>query len=315
MKPDVLVIATPPAPYLAMLEERFTLHRHDLADAAGKAQMLHDQGPRIRGVATSGHYPLTAEMIAQMPALEMVSCISAGYDTIDVAALTARGIPLTNTSDALSDDVADTAMMLTLAARRGLVAAHAYVASGDWGRQGMYPLQSSLRGKRLGIVGMGKIGRAIVARAQASGLEVAYFSRTQKPGVDLPFQPDLLALADWADILIVIVAGGAGTAGLIDAKVLAALGPQGTLVNVSRGSVVDEPALIEALKSGTLGHAALDVFASEPDADAALTGLPNVTLYPHHASGTVETRAAMAQMMVDNLTAHFAGHPLLTRVN
>jgi lactate dehydrogenase-like 2-hydroxyacid dehydrogenase len=315
MKPDVLVIAAPQAPQLAMLEAEFTLHRHDLAEPEAKAAMLASVGPRVLAVATNGHEPLTAAMVAQMPALQMVSCVSAGYDTIDVAALTARGIPLTNTSDALADDVADTAMMLTLAARRGLVAAHAYVASGDWGRKGMYPLQSSLRGKRMGIVGMGKIAQSIIPRAEASGLEVAYFSRTEKPAVGRPFQPDLNALADWADILVVIVAGGSGTMNLIDSAVLEALGPQGTLVNVSRGTVVDETALIAALRSGALGHAALDVFWNEPNANPELTDLPNVTLYPHHASGTRETRAAMSQMMVDNLRAHFAGQPLLTRVN
>lgn len=315
MKPDVLVIAPTLPPYLEALATRYTLHRHDLADGAGQAAMLAAVGPRIRGVLTNGHAPLTAEMIAAMPGLQIVSCSSAGYDTIDVAALTARGIALTNTSDALADDVADTAMMLTLAARRGLVAAHAYVTSGDWGRKGPFPLQSSLRRKRLGIVGMGKIAQAIIPRAEASGMEVAYFSRSEKPGVGRPFQPDLLALAHWADVLIVIVAGGAGTMNLIDGAVLRALGPQGTLVNVSRGTVVDEGALIAALQSGDLGHAALDVFWNEPNADPVLTALPNVTLYPHHASGTRETRAAMSQLAVDNLDAHFAGQPLLSRVN
>lgn len=315
MKPDVLVIASTQAPQLTMLEAAYTLHRHDLADAAGKVALLHEVGPRIKAVVTNGHEPLTAEMLAQMPALQIVACVSAGYDTIDVATLTGRGIPLTNSSDALADDVADTAMMLTMAARRGLVAAHGHVTSGDWGRLGMFPLQSSLRGKKLGIAGMGKIGQAIIPRAEASGMEVAYFSRGQKPGVSRPFQPDLVKLAEWADVLIVIVAGGAGTMNLIDAAVLEALGPQGTLVNVSRGSVVDETALIAALQSGALGHAALDVFWNEPNPNPVLTALPNVTLYPHHASGTRETRAAMSQLVVDNLAAHFSGRPLLTRVN
>lgn len=315
MKPDLLVIAPPQPVFVEDMANRYTLHRHDLADAAAKAAMLAEVGARIQAVITNGHAPLTAEMIAQMPALQIVSCGSAGYDTVDVAALSARGIALTNTSDALSDDVADTAMMLTLAALRGLVAAHGHVSSGGWGAKGPFPLQTALRGKRLGIVGMGKIGQAIIPRAEASGLEVAYFSRSEKPGVERPFQPDLMALAAWADILIVIVAGGAGTMNLINADVLRALGPQGTLVNVSRGSVVDEAALIAALRSGTLGHAALDVFWNEPNPDVALTALPNVTLYPHHASGTRETRAAMSQLAVANLDAHFAGQPLLSRVN
>lgn len=315
MKPDVLVLYPTLAPQLALLEAAYTLHRYDLADAAAREAMLDGPGQHCQAIVTNGHAGLTREVIARLPALRVVACSSAGYETIDVEALTERGIRLTNTSDALSDDVADMAMLLLMASRRSLVAAHAYVASGDWGRKGMFPLQSALRGKRLGIVGMGKIGQAIVGRAQAMGLEVAYFSRSQRKGLGLPFQPDLLALAQWADALIVIVAGGAGTRNLIGDAVIRALGPKGTLVNVSRGSVVDETALIAALRDGGLGAAALDVYWNEPNPDPALTGLPNVTLFPHHASGTVETRAAMAQLVVDNLAAFYAGRPLLTPVN
>lgn len=315
MKPDVLVLYPTLAPQLQVLEQRYTLHRYDLADAAGKAAMLEQVGPRCRAVVLNGHTVLSREMLVHLPALQVVTCSSAGYETIDVAALTERGIKLTNSSDALSDDVADLALLLLLAARRGLVGGHDYVASGDWGRKGMYPLQSAVRGKKLGIVGMGKIGQAIITRAQSVGLDIAYFSRTAKAGVDLPFQPDLQALATWADILIIIVTGGVGTKNLINDPVLRALGPQGTLINVSRGSVVDETALIAALRDGGLGSAGLDVYWNEPNPDPALTALPNVTLYPHHASGTVETRAAMAQTVVDNLAAHFAGRPLPNAVN
>jgi lactate dehydrogenase-like 2-hydroxyacid dehydrogenase len=315
MKPDVLVLYPTLAPQLAVLDAAYTLHRYDLADAAGREAMLNGPGARCQAIVTNGHAALPRAMIARLPALRVVACSSAGYETIDVDALTERGITLTNTSDALSDDVADMAMLLLMASRRSLVAAHGYVASGDWGRKGMFPLQSALKGKRLGIVGMGRIGQAIVPRAQVMGLEVAYFSRSERKGLGLTFQPDLLALAQWADALIVIVAGGAGTQNLISGPVMRALGPAGTLVNVSRGSVVDEAALIAALTDGGLGAAALDVFWNEPTPDPALTVLPNVTLFPHHASGTVETRNAMAQLVVDNLAAYFAGQPLLTAVN
>lgn len=313
MKPDVLVLYPTRPAQMQALAAAYTLHRYDLA--ADKAALLADVGQNVQAIVTNGHASLDRALISALPALKVVACASAGYETIDVAALTERGIKLTNTSDALYDDVADTALMLTLAARRNLIRGHDYVRSGDWAKNGMFPLQSAVRGKRLGIVGMGRIGQAIIARAQAVGLDIAYFSRTPKTDVALPFQPDLLALAAWADILIVIVAGGAGTKGLISDAVIRALGPQGTLVNVARGSVVDEAALITALTDGGLGSAALDVFATEPDANPALTHLPNVTLYPHHASGTEETRAAMAQLVVDNLAAHFAGRPLLTAVN
>jgi lactate dehydrogenase-like 2-hydroxyacid dehydrogenase len=315
MKPDVLVLAPTLAPQMDQLAAAYTLHRYDLADAPGRAQMLETIGPRCQAVVTNGHTDLNAAMIAQLPALKLVACVSAGYETIDVAALSAAGARLTNTSDALSDDVADTAILLMLAARRDLVRGHAYVQTGDWGRQGMYPLQSAIKGKKLGIVGMGKIGQAIVARAQALRLEVAYHSRSEKPELGLPFHADLQDLAVWADMLIVIVAGGPATRNLIDERIIRAVGPAGSIINVSRGSVVDETALKAALQDGGLASAGLDVFWDEPNPDPALTSLPNVTLYPHHASGTVETRAAMSQLVVDNLAAHYAGKPLLTPVN
>lgn len=313
MKPDVLVLSPLRPAQMEDLASRYTLHRHDLAE--DKAALIAAVAPTCTAIATIGHVPLDAAMIAALPALRVVACGSAGYESIDAAALTARGIKLTTTSPMLADDVADMALMLLLAARRGLVAGDAWVRSGDWGRNGPMPLQSALRGKKLGIVGMGTIGQAIIARGQAVGLEMAYFSRTQKPDIALPFQPDLMALATWADILIVIVAGGAGTRGLISEAVIRALGPTGTLINVARGSVVDEAALIAALRDGGLGSAGLDVFDNEPNADPAFATLSNVTLSPHHASGTVETRTAMAQNVVDNLDAHFTGRSLLTAVN
>lgn len=315
MKPDVLMINPLLDAQMQALEHRYTLHRYDLADEAGKAAMLAGAGSRCVAAVISGHTALTRGMVGHLSALRVVACSSAGYEGIDVAALTERGIRLTNASEALLDDVADMALLLMLAARRSLIRAHQHVVSGGWGREGMFPLQSSTRGKRLGIVGMGKIGQAIIGRARAVGLEMAYFSRSEKPGVGIPFQPDLAALAGWADILIVIVAGGAGTRHLIDERILRALGPQGTLVNVSRGSVVDEAALIAALRDGGLGAAGLDVFETEPNPDPALVALPNVTLSPHHASGTRESRDAMAQLVVDNLAAYFDGRPLLTAVN
>jgi len=221
---------------------------------------------------------------------------------------------VTNTPDVLTDDVADLAIGLMIAVRRNLIAGDAYVRSGDWGRKGMMPLNSALKGKRLGIAGLGRIGAAIAQRAEPMGLEIGYSARRRRD-VAFHYVPDVRALAAWADILIVVVPGGAETEGLIDRAVLEALGPKGTLINVARGSVVDEPALIEALRSGKLGSAGLDVYLNEPNPDPAFAGLPNVVLHPHHASGTVETRDAMAQLVVDNLAAFFAGKPLLTPVN
>lgn len=311
-RPDVMMLYPTRAKAMAQLEAAYVLYRYDLA--ADKAAFLAEHGPKCRGISTNGHAPLDRAMLAAMPRLEIVSCSSAGFESFDLAALAERGIALTNTSAALCDDVADMAMLLMMAARRNLVAGDAYVRSGDWGRRGMFPLQRTLSGRHLGIVGMGTIGQAIARRAEAMGLRVSYWNRRPR---DVPwtYQPDLLQLAATSDNLIAIVAGGAGTRHLISAEVLDALGPNGLFVNVARGSVVDEDALIAALSEGRLGAAALDVYENEPNPDPRLVRLSNVTLSPHHASGTEETRDAMAQLMVDNLAAQFAGKPLLTPVD
>ena len=310
-KREVLVMSPTRPGAMVQLESAYTLHRYD--EAADKTAFIAEYGPRCEAVVISGHAELSRAHLEHLPRVEIVACASAGFESIDAHALRERGIHLTNTSAALHDDVADLALMLILATRRHLVAAHEYVRSGEWGRRGMYPLLSTIRGKRAGIVGLGNIGQAIARRCEVIGLEIGYTARGEKP-VDYRYFPDALALAAWSDILVLVVPGGPGTDRMIDADVCAALGPEGTLINVARGSVVDEPALIEALSSGRLGSAGLDVYLNEPSPDPALTALPNVTLYPHHASGTVETRDAMAQLVVDNLAAHFAGRPLLTPI-
>lgn len=310
-KRDVLIMYPPRPKAMAQLEAAYRLHRFD--EAADKSAFLAEYGPRCEAIVTNGHTSLTRDQLEHLPNVGVVACSSAGYETIDDAALRERGIALTNSSDALLDDVADVALMLTLAARKQLIAADRYVRSGDWGRKGMYPLLSAVKGKRAGLVGFGKIGQAIARRFEPLGLEIGYTARSRKTSPHV-FFPDALSLAAWADILVAIIPGGPDTAGLISREVIEALGPDGTFVNVARGSVVDERALIDALKTGKLGSAALDVYQNEPDPDPALTSLPNVTLYPHHASGTVETRDAMAQTVVDNLSAYFAGRPLVTAV-
>ena len=310
-KRNVLIMFPPRPKAMEQLEATYTLHRYDKADDADA--FLAEVGPKCEAVVLNGHTPLTRKHLEYLPKVGIVTCSSAGFEDIDDVALRDRGIALTNSSDALLDDVADVALMLTIAARRQLIAAHEYVRSGAWGREGMYPLLSSIKGKRAGLVGFGKIGQAIARRFEPLGLDIGYTARSAKSSPHT-FFPDTLSLAGWADILVAILPGGAETKGLIDGSVLQALGPGGTFVNVARGSVVDEPALIAALKAGMLGSAGLDVFLDEPNPDPALTSLPNVTLYPHHASGTVETRDAMAQTVVDNLAAYFAGQPLLTPV-
>jgi len=311
-KRDVLVMVAARPKTMAQLEAAYTLHRYD--QAKDKAAFLAEVGERCVAIVTNGHEPLGRSHLDRLPNLEIVGCFSAGFESIDVDALTERGIPLTNSSEALFDDVADIALLLTLATHRHLVAGHAYVRSGEWGRKGMYPLLSCIKGKRAGIVGLGRIGQAIASRFEPLGLEIGYTARSAKP-VRYAYHADVLSLASWSDILVVVVPGGPETQGLISREVMEALGPAGTLINIARGSVVDEAAMIEALRSGALGSAGLDVYLNEPNPDPALTELPNVTLYPHHASGTVETRDAMSQLVVDNLAAHFRGEPLLTPVN
>lgn len=315
MKPDVLV-AYPLRPrQMALLEEAYTVHRLDLLKGDDREAMLAEAGPRCTAMVVNGHVAIDDAFLARLPALKLAACSSAGYDQMDVAAMTRRGITLTNTSDVLLDDVADMALLLMLAARRRLVVGDRYVRSGDWGRQRMMPLTTSTAGKRAGIVGLGRIGLAIARRCEAVGLTIGYYGRSRKTGNDYAYFDDPVKLAEWADILLVSTPGGAETEGLISAAVLDALGPAGSLVNIARGSVVDEPALIRALSEGRIASAGLDVYYNEPNPDPAFAALDNVVLYPHHASGTEETRDRMAQLVIDNLAAFFSGKPLLTPVN
>ncbi|QDY71524.1 2-hydroxyacid dehydrogenase [Qingshengfaniella alkalisoli] len=313
MKPDVLVLQEIRPDQMKQLEAAYTLHRYD--QVGDPDALLAEVGDKIEAVVTSGGSGITRAQIERMPNLKIASLSSVGYDTVDLAACNDHGVTVTNTPDVLNDDVADTAIMLLLAVQRGLVKGDAYARSGEWAKSGPMPLLRSTRGKKLGVVGLGRIGKAIAERATPFGLNIVYHGRNKQDAVDYPYYADLKEMAQDVDIMIVITAGGEGTRGLISKDVIEALGPDGALINVSRGTVVDEPAMIEALQSGKLGAAGLDVFLNEPDIDPAFAALENVTLYPHHASGTIETRAAMSQLVVDNLAAHFAGKPLLTPVN
>lgn len=302
-KPDILVVWTTRPAKLAELAKHFTLHRYDQVD--DPEALLAKCGSRIRGVATTGGKGLDRKLIGQLPNLEIVASSGVGYDTIDLSSCAENGIVVTNTPDVLTDDVADTALGLIIAARRNMVKGDAYVRSGEWGRKGPMGLTSALRGKRVGIVGLGRIGLAIAKRCEPFGLEVGYTARRPREEVPYAYFGDRLDLAEWSNILVAAVPGGSETRGLVDASVIKAIGAEGTFVNISRGSVVDEAALTAALASGSLGSAGLDVYANEPDPEPVLTSLPNVVLYPHHASGTVETRDAMAELVNANLVAYF----------
>jgi lactate dehydrogenase-like 2-hydroxyacid dehydrogenase len=303
---DVLAVAKLPPFLLEPLRERFTVHeRLHEADPAAFAAIA----PRIQAISASGESKVGAALLDQLPALRIISVMGVGYDGIDVAAAKARNVVVTHTPGVLNDDVADLALALMLAAARGLAAADAYVRDGRW-PQGPLPLQRKMSGARLGLVGMGRIGQAIALRAAAFGMSIAYTSRTAKDDLPYRYFPTPQALAAESDFLVVITPGGAATRKLIDASVLKALGPKGFLVNVARGSVVDEAALITALQKKEIAGAGLDVFESEPNVPEALRALDNVVLTPHIGSATGETRQAMADLARANLEAFFAGKPL-----
>lgn len=311
MKPEIILAKGMPPFTMAVLEEKFTLLRLD--QAADKAAFLKEVGGRITAVASSGGGPGDKALMEALPNLKLISCFGVGVDGIDLATAKARGVAVTNTPDVLTDCVADLALGLLIGTVRQVVLGDRYVRRGDW-LKGSMPLNTSLRGKKLGIIGLGRIGEAIAERAVAFGMEIGYHSRSQKTLVDFPYYATPVALAEASDILLLALPGGAETKSIVDAKVLAALGPKGYLINIARGSVVDEPALIKALQDKTIAGAGLDVFADEPRVPEAFMSLENVVLNPHQASATIETRTAMGQLMIDNLLAHFAGQPLLTPV-
>lgn len=310
-EPQLLVLRSLMPAQMEQLEAAFTLHRYDQAE--DKPAMLASVGPAVRGVVTAGMPGFAGSMLSQLPALEIVGCASVGTDAIDLAACRERGVCVTNTPDVLNDDVADLGIGLIMNALRRIGPGHDYVRSGSWSKHGMMPLAVSLKGKRLGIVGLGRIGQELAQRAAAMKMRVAYTGRNRK-NVPYEFQENLLELARDSDVLVLLCPGGPETRHLINAAVFEAMSPDAWVVNLSRGSVIDEAALIDALQRKAIGGAALDVFENEPHIDARFLDLDNVVLYPHHASGTVETRGAMSQLVVDNLKAHFQQKPLLTPV-
>lgn len=312
MKPELVVAPRLYQPVMTRLESEFTIH--PLWEAKDPLAFLAPLGDRVRGLASFTGYPVPAGLIAAMPKLEIIASMSVGTDHIDLAAARARGIAVTNAPDVLTDCVADLGMGLVINLARNLVAAERFVRAGKW-RQGLFPLATKLGGATMGIVGLGRIGKAVAKRAEAFGMRVVYFGRRPQPGIAYDFYDDLAAMARDSDYLMLTCPGGAATRHLVDGRILAALGPEGMLINIARGSVVDEAALIAALTSGQIKGAALDVYADEPRVPEALIALDNVVLAPHIASATHATRAAMGNLMVDNLLAHFAGKPLLTPVS
>jgi lactate dehydrogenase-like 2-hydroxyacid dehydrogenase len=313
MKQVELLITAPMLPsVLDALEEEFVVHR--LWEQSDPAEFLRTAGPRIRGVATSALFGrVDSRLLDQLPALKIVASFGVGYDNVDVAAAAKRGIVVTNTPGVLDDEVADLTVGLLIATLRQIPQADRHVREGRW-IAAPFPLSPTLRGRRIGIVGLGNIGKAVARRLEAFGAPITYHSRSPKPGVPYQYYPSLPALAEASDVLIALVPGGAATRHLIDAEVLAALGPEGVLINVSRGSVVDELALIAALRSGTILAAGLDVYEDEPRVPQELIEMPNVVLLPHIGSASLQTREAMGQLVVDNLRSWFERGTAITPV-
>ncbi|MBI0328588.1 2-hydroxyacid dehydrogenase [Burkholderia plantarii] len=312
IRPPALLMTGPYQPWDdAWLSDGYEVHR--LWETVDRAAFLAGQGAEVRAIATRGDLGADAALIGALPKLEIIACYGVGTDAIDLAAARERGIRVTNTPDVLTGDVADLGVGLALAMMRRIGAGEAHVRSGAW-RNGEMPLVTRLYGKRVGVTGFGRIGSTLARRLSGFDVELGYFDVAPRADSPHRFFASLTELARWCDLLIVTLAGGPATRHLVDAAVLDALGPRGYLVNVSRGSTVDEPALLDALERGAIAGAALDVFWNEPCIDARFLALPNVLLQPHHASGTVETRQAMGWLVRDNLAAHFAGVPLITPV-
>ena len=274
---------------------------------------LAEHGPSFHAMVTTSKNGADGALMDALPNVKAIAHFGVGYDTVDVAAAARRGIAVSNTPDVLNDCVADLAIGLLIDAARGMSAAERFVRRGDW-LKGQFPLMTRFSGKRLGIAGMGRIGQAIAKRAQGFDMDIRYHSRRPAAGVSYQHEPSLAALAEWSDFLVVIVSGGPATRHLVSADVLRALGPRGYLINVSRGTVVDEAALVDALVNKRIAGAALDVFEDEPHVPETLFALDNVVLLPHMASGTQETRQAMADLVLANLHSWFDRGRLVTPV-
>ena len=312
-KPHILQMGDYPVWDVEALESKFTLHRYFEAD--DRSAFVAERASDIRGIATRGELGASRELIESLPNLEVISVYGVGYDAVDLQAARDRGIRVTNTPDVLTKDVADLAVAMMLAQSRAVVTGDDWVRSGRWVSQGNLPLQRRVFGKKAGILGLGRIGYEVARRLAGFDMDIAYCDVTPRDfAKDWTFVDMAQALAERSDFLFVTLTGGPATRHVVNKAVIEALGPRGSLINVSRASNIDEDALLNALETGKLGWAALDVFEGEPRLNPRFTKLDNVLLQPHQASATEETRRAMGALVFDNLSAHFEGHPLPTPV-
>jgi lactate dehydrogenase-like 2-hydroxyacid dehydrogenase len=311
MKPKIIITAKGHAGTMATLQREFDAQL--LSEAPDREGFLRQHAGAVRGLATFGPTAVDGKLMDALPKLEIISNFGVGVDAINLDDARQRNIIVTNTPDVLNDCVADTAMALVLNTVRQFPQSEAYLRAGSWAARGPYPLTTSIGGKTLGILGLGRIGEAIAKRAMACGMQIRYHNRTKK-NVSYPYDPDAATLARNSDVLMVVTPATAETNRMINAKILDALGPDGYLVNIARGSVVDEPVLLRYLQEKKIAGAGLDVFADEPRVPEQFFGLQNAVLFPHVGSATVETRKAMGDLQIENLRRHFAGQRVLTPV-
>ncbi len=302
-----VLVASPVMPIIIeRIEKRFSVVK--LYDEVDQNRFLQENASHIRAAVIGYNQPFFNEAsFEKLPKLEIISSFGVGYDHVDAKAAHKHGVIVTNTPDVLTDEVADLALGLLIATLRRIPQADTYLRNGSWLQKGAFPLSDTLQGKTMGIVGFGRIGKAIAKRAKAFGIKLVYHGRTQQSGVKLRYYANLVEMAQAVDILMVITPGGSATHHLINAQVLEALGQNGTLINVARGSVVDERALVSALTSGRLGAAGLDVFEAEPYVPKELAALPNVVLLPHIASASHHTRNLMGKLVADNIISWLSG--------
>lgn len=310
---QTLVLMGPLLPSVMQnLESNYEVHRFWEAD--DQDALLESVKAHCTGVVTDGGRGVEAAVLKKLPNVKMVSVFGVGVDAVDLAYCREHGIAVSNTPDVLSDDVADMAMALALAVSRQMIVGDAYSRAGRWPAEGAMPLTRRVMGKRAGIYGMGSIGNALAKRLEGFGMQISYCNRSERAESNYQFVASLVELAKNVDYLFVTASATPESVGAINAQVLDALGNDGYLINVSRGTLVDEPVLVDYLQNNKIAGAGLDVFAKEPTIPEALFSLDNVVLQPHNASGTWETREAMGKLVLDNLTAHFSNKPLLTPV-
>jgi len=311
MKPEIVFTGKGHAGTQATLENEFTVHK--LHEAKDRAAFLKEHAAAVRGIASFGTSPVDGKLMDALPKLEIIANFGVGVDQINLDDAKARKLIVTNTPDVLNECVADTALALILCTLRKLPQSEAYTRAGNWAAKGPYPLTTSLGGKTLGILGLGRIGEAIAKRAMACGMKIRYHNRRKKDS-PFPYDPDPVTLAKNCNVLMVVTPGGTETKNLVGAKVLDALGPKGYVCNIARGSVIDEPVLLRYLQENKIAGAGLDVFVDEPRVPPEFFKLDNAVLFPHVGSATVETRKAMGDLQIENLRLHFAGKPVKTRV-